>query len=161
MEPFDAPLTPLSFLQRSADVWAERPAVTDGARSWTYAEHHDRIRRLAGALRGELGVAPGDRVATLLSNVPAMLELHYAVPGAGGVLVPLNTRLTGADYAHILEHSGAAAVVAAETLRAPLEEALGRLGAGAPPVVWAEGDYEPLLASAEPAALERPADERA
>ena len=55
---------------------------------------------------------PGDRVATLLPNVAAMLELHYAVPGIGAVLVPLNTRLTADDYAYILEHSGAKLVFA-------------------------------------------------
>src|SRR5215217_2510587 len=145
MTAFNSPLTPLSFLERSADVWAERPAVTDGARAWTYAEHHERVRRAAGALRGELGIAPGDRVATLLPNVAPMLELHYAVPGAGAVLVPLNTRLTGGDYAHILRHSGAAVVVGAPSLRAPLEDAVERLGAQAPRVVWADDEYERLL----------------
>ena len=99
METHAAPLTPLSFLERSADVWAARPAVVDGTRSWTYAEHHERVRRAAGVLRNALGIAGGDRVATLLPNLAAMLELHYAVPGAGGVLVPMNTRLTGTDYA--------------------------------------------------------------
>ena len=88
MDAFDAPLSPLNFLERSADVWAARPAVTDGARSWTYAEHADRVRRLAGALRADVGIRTGDRVATLLPNLAAMLELHYAVPGVGGVLVP-------------------------------------------------------------------------
>jgi fatty-acyl-CoA synthase len=133
--PWDAPLTPLSFLERSADVWGDRPAVTDGGRTWTYAEHHERVRRLAGALRDELAVAAGDRVAALAPNVAALLELHYAVPGVGAVLVPLNTRLTGGDYAHILRHSGATAVVAATTLREPLENALERLGASRPRVV--------------------------
>ena len=88
-------------------MWAVRPAVSDGERAWTYAEHAGRIRRAAGALRSQLGIADGDRVAALLPNVAAMLELHYAVPGAGAVLVPMNTRLTGADYAYILDHSGA------------------------------------------------------
>src|SRR5829696_5589059 len=120
----DAPLTPLGFLERSADVWADRPAVVNGARAWTYAEHHDRVCRLAAALHGELGVRADDRVAALLPNVAAMLELHYAVPGAGAVLVPLNTRLAGPEYAHILGHSGASLVVAAPSLRSPLEEAL-------------------------------------
>jgi len=163
---FDAPLTPLSFLERSGDVWASRPAVTDGSRSWTYAEHLDRVQRVAGALRGQLGVGRGDRVATLLPNLAAMLELHYAVPGVGGVLVPLNTRLTGADYAHILSHSGAAVVVAAESLRSPLTDALERLGSDAPRAIWLDdgggGDcaYEQLVGAARPLALERPQDER-
>jgi fatty-acyl-CoA synthase len=157
----DAPLTPLSFLERSADVWADRPAVVDGARAWTYAEHHERVCRLAAALRTELGVAPGDRVATLLPSVAPMLELHYAVPGAGAVLVPLNTRLAAPEYAHILGHSGASLVVAAESLRAPLEAALEQMGEGAPRVLWAGDEYDRLIAAAEPDALLRPADERA
>src|SRR4029079_14431518 len=104
-------LTPLRFLERSAQVWAERPAVVSGERTFTYAEHHERIRRLAGALT-QLGVGPGDRVATLLPNAIAMLELHFAVPGIGAVLVPLNTRLTRDDYAYIVDHSGAEIVFA-------------------------------------------------
>jgi fatty-acyl-CoA synthase len=159
--PWDAPLTPLSFLERSADVWAERPAVVDGERAWTYAEHHERVCRAAGALRGELGVAAGDRVAALLPNVSALLELHYAVPGAGAVLVPLNTRLTGGDYAHILAHSGAIAVLAATALRAPLEDALERMGKDKPRVAWVDDEYEWLLGAARPRDLQRPSDERA
>src|SRR5215218_2405937 len=159
----DVPLTPLSFLERSADVWADRPAVVDGPRAWTYAEHHERVRRLAAALRDELGVRPGDRVAALLPNVAAMLELHYAVPGAGAVLVPLNTRLAAPEYTHILGHSGASLVVAAPSLRSPLEEALERMGEKAPRVVWvgAGFEYERLVAAAAPGALEHPSDERA
>jgi fatty-acyl-CoA synthase len=156
----DAPLTPLSFLERSADVWADRPAVVDGDRAWTYAEHHERVRRVAAALRTELGIRRGDRVAALLPNVAALLELHYAVPGAGAVLVPLNTRLAAPEYAHILEHSGASLVVAAESLRAPLEAALERLGDRTPRVLWAGEEYERLIGAATPAALERPSDER-
>jgi acyl-CoA synthetase (AMP-forming)/AMP-acid ligase II len=164
----DEPLTPLAFLERSADVWAQRPAVHDGARSWTYAEHHERVRRLAGSLVDELGIHAGDRVAALLPNVASMLELHYAVPGAGGVLVPLNTRLAGAEYAYILEHSGASVVVAATTLREPLEQGLAQIEGAHPRIVWvdpageAAGDeYEPLIASARSADLARPDDERA
>jgi len=81
-------------------------AVVSGTRSWTYSEHHERVRRAAGALVGELGVVAGDGVATLLANVPAMLELHYAAPGVGATLVPLNARLAPSEYAYILEHSG-------------------------------------------------------
>jgi hypothetical protein len=127
--------------------------VTDGERTWTYAEHHDRVRRAAGALRAELGIAPGDRVATLLPNVAAMLELHYAVPAAGGVLVPLNTRLAGPEYAHILRHSGARLVVASTAFREALDGVPVR-------VLWVEDDYDAAIASAQPAPLARPADER-
>src|SRR3954463_2126537 len=130
-------LTPLRFLERSAQVWAQRPAVVSGERNFTYAEHHERIRRLAGALE-QLGVEPGDRVATLLPNVHAMLELHYAVPGIGGVLVPLNTRLTPDDYGYILEHSGAKLVFVAPELREQLPD-------GAPRAIADGDEYEQLV----------------
>jgi fatty-acyl-CoA synthase len=141
-------LTPLRFLERSARVWAERPAVVSGERTFTYAEHEERVRRLAGALE-QLGIETGDRVATLLPNVHAMLELHYAVPGIGAVLVPLNTRLTGDDYAYILAHSGAKLVFADPELAELLDH---------PGVVT---DHEALIADAEPRDLQRPDDERA
>ncbi len=162
----DAPLTPLAFLDRSADVWPDRPAVVDGPRRWTYAEHADRVRRLAGALGEALGVRPEDRVATLLPNAAAMLELHYAVPGVGAVLVPFNTRLAGPEYAYVLEHSGATVLFALESIREVVDAALGELDE-APRVVWIgdaddeDAEYERLLADAEPVALQRPEDERA
>jgi fatty-acyl-CoA synthase len=114
-------LTPLRFLERSAQVWADRPAVVSGEETFSYSQHHERVRRLAGALQ-RLGIEPGDRVAALLPNVHAMLELHYAVPGIGAVLVPLNTRLTPGDYDYILDHSGAKLVVVAPELREQLPE---------------------------------------
>jgi fatty-acyl-CoA synthase len=160
----DQPLSPLSFLRRSAEVWADRTGVVDGPRSWTYAEHHDRVRRLAGALSGELGVASGDRVAMLLPNVSAALELHYAVPGVGAVLVPLNTRLSAHEYAYILDHSGASVVVAHRSLAGVLEDALEEIGRARVRVIsvdeGSESDYEALLTAAEPEDLRVPADER-
>ena len=105
-------LTPLRFLERSAAVWKDRPAVVSGEQTWTYAEHYDRVRRAAGAVRDELGIEAGDRVAVLLPNVAPMLELHYAVPGVGAVLVPLNTRLASPEYEYILEHCGAKVLIA-------------------------------------------------
>jgi fatty-acyl-CoA synthase len=145
-------LTPLRFLERSAQVWADRPAVVSGKETFTYAQHHERVRRLAGALRS-LGVEPGDRVATLLPNVHAMLELHYAVPGIGAVLVPLNTRLTRDDYRYILGHSGARLVVVAPELQEQLPD-------DAPQAIVDGDEYERLLGEAEPADLRRPDDER-
>jgi fatty-acyl-CoA synthase len=154
MEVFESVLTPLRFLERSAIVWAGRPAVRDGSRTWTYAEHLERVRRVAGALRGELGVEPGDRVATLLPNVSPMLELHYAVPGAGAVLVPFNTRLARDEYGSLLEHSGAKVLVADRSLQAQVPEGLDAR------VVWTDG-WDELLEAASPAELRRPDDERA
>jgi fatty-acyl-CoA synthase len=109
----------------------------------------------------------GDRVATLLPNIAAMLELHYAVPAAGGVLVPLNTRLAPREYAYILAHSGAKAVVAYAPVRSQLLEAIDLMEGEPPQVVWVEeGDddhsaYEALLRDAAPAELRLPDDELA
>src|SRR4051794_18477634 len=105
-------LTPLRFLERSASVWNERPAVVSGKTTWTYDEHYERVRRAAAAVREELGIARGDRLAVLLPNVAAMLELPFSVPAVGGVLVPLNTRLASPEYAYILEHCNAKVLVA-------------------------------------------------
>ena len=75
-------LDPVSFLHRSATVHPERIAVIDGDRRWTYAELRERVNRVASALRGR-GIGRHDRVAALCPNVPALLELHHAVPAAG------------------------------------------------------------------------------
>jgi fatty-acyl-CoA synthase len=99
-------LDPVSFLDRSAAVHPDRIAVVHGERRRSYAELHERVNRLASALR-EHGLKRHDRVAALLPNVPAMLELHHAVPLAGGVLVAINVRLSADDIRRILEHSGA------------------------------------------------------
>ena len=158
-------LTPLRYLERSAAVWENRPAVVSGKRSWTYAEHYERVRRAAAAVRHALDIEAVDRLAVLLPNVAPMLELHYAVPGVGGVLVPLNTRLASAEYAYILEHCGAKVLVAYRPLQKALDPALEELGDDAPRVIWVEegdedSDYEQLLADADPIDLERPDDER-
>src|SRR5262245_28149688 len=86
-------LTPVHFLWRAAGLFPDRVAVVNGERRLTYGELGDRVRRLAGALRAA-GLQPGDRVAYLCPNTPAMLEGAMAVPAAGGVIVPINTRLT-------------------------------------------------------------------
>ena len=103
-------LTPLRFLQRSAAVFREKPAIVYGDRSWTYPQFNQRVHRLASALR-QVGIAPGDRVAYLVPNIPAMLEGHFGVPLAGAILVAINTRLSADEIVYILNHSGARALV--------------------------------------------------
>ena len=100
------PLTPTAFLQRSARVWAHRPAVVDGDMVWTYADFYDAAQRLAGVLIAH-DVAPGDRVAVLGPNRALLLSAHYAIPYASAVLVALNHRLNEDEIAAILRHSGA------------------------------------------------------
>ncbi|HLY21381.1 MAG TPA: long-chain-fatty-acid--CoA ligase [bacterium] len=106
-----APLSPLQFFRRAADVYGDRPAVADGAERYTYAVFADRCLRLAAALR-EIGLGPGDRAAVLAPNTHRALECYTAVPLAGGVLVPLNTRLGAADYRHIAGHAGCRVLLA-------------------------------------------------
>ena len=100
------PLTPLRLLQRAAEVHPDRPAIIDGPRSFTYQEMSAQVTRHAQALRGR-GLRRGDRVACLAPNCAKAFVAHFAVPLAGGVLVTLNTRLSGTEIAHIVGHSGA------------------------------------------------------
>ncbi len=99
-------LTPLLFIERAAKVYARRIGAVYGQRRLTYAEVGRRVQRLATALQGA-GVRQGDRVAMLAPNVPAMLEAHFGVALAGGVLVAINTRLNAAEVGYVVNHSGA------------------------------------------------------
>ena len=92
-----APLTPVSFLPRSAEIHPERIAVIHGARRYTYRQFYDRARQLASALAGA-GIRAGDTVSAMLPNVPAMVEAHYGVPMLGAVLNTINTRLDAGDH---------------------------------------------------------------
>jgi fatty-acyl-CoA synthase len=119
-------LTPLSFLQRSAGVYPDKTAIVHGASRWTYAEFARDAQRLARALRSS-GVQPGDRVACLLPNVPAMLHAHFGVPLAGAILVAVNTRLSAEEVRYILDHSGATMLIVDSELLAavdPIRESL-------------------------------------
>jgi fatty-acyl-CoA synthase len=99
-------LTPVSFLTRSAHVFPDKLAVVHGERRYTYRELEARVNRLASALR-RAGLGQHDRVAFLCPNIPAMLEAHFGVPLAGGVLVAINIRLSSDEIGYILQHSGA------------------------------------------------------
>jgi Acyl-CoA synthetases (AMP-forming)/AMP-acid ligases II len=78
------PLTPISLLERSAQVYPEKTAVIHGDRRFTYAQFRERCHRLASAL-SRRGIGEGDTVAVMAPNVPAMLEAHFGVPMAGAV----------------------------------------------------------------------------
>jgi fatty-acyl-CoA synthase len=99
-------LTPVDLLARAAYMYPEKVAVVHGDRRLTYADLGERAWRLANALRAS-GLEKGDRVATLLPTSPAMLEAHFGVPAAGGILVTVNTRLSSGEIEYILRHSGA------------------------------------------------------
>ncbi|HEY0397012.1 MAG TPA: AMP-binding protein, partial [Acidimicrobiia bacterium] len=105
-KPYRTELSPISFLRRSASVFPDRTAVVHGERRYSYRQLEERVDRLVRALHAA-GLEPGDRVAFLSPNTPAMLEAHYGVPAAGGVLVAVNTRLNSEEVGYILGHSGA------------------------------------------------------
>jgi fatty-acyl-CoA synthase len=105
-----APLTPISFLPRTAEIHPDRIAVVHGNRRITYAEFYARARRLASAL-ARRRIGRGDTVSAMLPNVPAMLEAHFGVPMLGAVLNTINTRLDADTIAYILEHGEAKALI--------------------------------------------------
>src|SRR5437762_2916273 len=121
------PLTPLSFLAWAARVYPAKTAVIHGERTFSYAEFAVRARRLGSAL-ARRGIRPGDSVAIMAPNVPAMLEAHYGVPLAGAVLNPLNYRLDARTIAFILEHGEAKALITDREVSATVAEALDRRG---------------------------------
>ena len=96
-------LSPVSFVERSAEVYPDLPAVVHGARRHTWAQCRERAARLAAGLRA-LGVGRGDTVSTMLANTPEMVEAHYAVPALNAVLNTLNTRLDAALLAWQMNH---------------------------------------------------------
>ena len=98
-------LTPIWFCQRSGSVFRDKTAVVYGEQRFTYGEFAARVNCLASALRAA-GLEKDDRVAFLCPNVPAMLEAHFGVPLAGGILVTINVRLSADEIAYILDHSG-------------------------------------------------------
>lgn len=101
------PLSPISFLERSAKVFGDRISVVSGSVRYTWAETRLRCLKLASALAHQLQISRGDVVATLAPNIPAMQELHFAVPMAGAVLCTLNTRHDPAMLSVLLQHSEA------------------------------------------------------
>ncbi len=117
------PLTPLSLLERAAAVFPDRIAVIHGKQRTDYAEFYRRCRRLASALAAH-GIGKNDTVAAVLANTPAMLEAHYGVPMAGGVLNAINTRLDATTIAYMLEHGGAKILITDREFSTAVGEAL-------------------------------------
>ena len=154
------PLTPVSFLTRAASAFAEKVAVIDGERRTTYRQLLERCTRLASSL-AKLGVGRLDTVAIIASNIPEMIEAHFAVPMLGAVLNPLNTRLDAANIAFSLKHGAAKVLLVDGDYAAVVREALSQLDheiivvdiavPGEPRPAIGKHGYEELLAAADPA----------
>jgi len=105
-----APLSPLSFIERTAEVYPDRLAIVHGELRQTWGQTYARCRRLASSLR-RAGIGKNDTVAVMLPNTPPMVEAHFGVPMAGAVLNALNTRLDPETIAFMLDHGEAKAVI--------------------------------------------------
>ena len=105
-----APLSPLDFIERTAQVYPERLAIVHGDLRQTWAQTYARCRQLASALQ-QRGIGKNDTVAVILPNTPPMVEAHFGVPMAGAVLNALNTRLDPEAIAFMLDHGEAKALI--------------------------------------------------
>ncbi|VVM44041.1 Long-chain-fatty-acid--CoA ligase [Pseudomonas fluorescens] len=153
-------LSPLSFIERTASVYGDYPAVIHGSLRRNWRDTYERCRRLASALDSR-GIKKGDTVAVMLPNIPAMLEAHFGVPMIGAVLNTLNVRLDAQAIAFMLEHGEAKVLIADREFHDVVRAALALLEN--PPWVidvddpeYGEGsalsdlDYEALLTEGDP-----------
>jgi len=121
-----AALSPVSFLERSADIYPDLPAVIHGRRRYNWAHVRERSARLAAALQAA-GIQRGATVSVMLSNTPEMLEAHYAVPALNAVLHALNTRLDAALIAWQINHCEASILITDREFSETIKEALSLL----------------------------------
>src|SRR3954452_1644237 len=117
------PLTPLTLLERAAQVFPDQQAIVHGPLRRNYRQFYARARQLASALT-KRGIGRGDTVSAVLANTPAMLECHYGVPMAGAVLNTINTRLDAAVIAFQLDHADAKVLITDREFAKVVGEAL-------------------------------------
>jgi fatty-acyl-CoA synthase len=168
-------LSPVSFVERSSEVFGDLPAVVHGQRRYNWAQTRERSARLAAALR-TLGVGRGGTVSAMLPNTPEMVEAHYAVPALNAVLNTLNTRLDAPLLAWQMNHCEAQVLITDREFAPVMAQALRILKEehGREPIVidvcdseysgpgerLGAHEYEALLAAHAPlAVLPGPADE--
>ena len=165
------PLSPLSFLVRSASVYPNHTSAVYEGRTFTWSQTYERCKRFASFLAAR-GIRRGDTVAAMLPNIPAMNELHFAVPMAGGVLNALNIRLDAAAIAFQLDHGGAKIILVDPEFSGVISDALGLMKGSRPLVIdvddtafdggkrIGEIEYEAAVAYGDPAfAWIKPEDE--
>ena len=127
-------LSPLSFIERAAEVYPDRLAVVHGALRLSWGEVYARCRQLASAL-AQHGVGKGDTVAVILSNTPPMVEAHFGIPMSGAVLCALNTRLDAPTIAFMLDHGEAKVLIVDPEYTRVVREALALRTATTPLLV--------------------------
>ena len=127
-------LSPLSFLERSAQVHPKLTSVVYEDRSFTWAETYARARRFASML-ARRGIGRGDTVAVMLPNVPALYEAHFAIPMVGAVINALNTRLDASALAFMLDHGEARVLLVDPELAGVMEDALKQMKGPKPFVI--------------------------
>jgi fatty-acyl-CoA synthase len=167
------PLSPLTFIERTAEVYPQRLAVIHGDLRRSWSELYERCRRLASALARN-GVGKGDTVAVMLPNTPPMLEAHFGIPMAGAVLNAMNTRLDPETIAFMLDHGEAKVVIVDPEFAGVMKKAIGLRKEKRPLLVVDVDDalytgaveragtagYEDFLAGGDPAfGWQLPADE--
>ena len=160
----ETPLTPLEFARRTRRLHGRREGVVDGELRLTYEQFFDRCDRWSACLQ-QIGVARGDRVATIAPNTHAQLEAFYAVPQIGAVLVPVNYRLTPEDFVYIINHSGSSVVCvdedyldAVDSIRDRIPSVRHFVAFGGTREGWL--DYEAAIAAADPEFARADVDER-
>src|SRR3984957_9445589 len=127
-------LTPLSFLARTAAVYPDHISAVYEGRAFTWAETYARCRRFASYLAGR-DIGCGDTVAAMLQNIPAMNELHFAVPMTGAVLNALNIRLDAGAIAFQLDHGAAKIILVDPEFSGVIADALGQMKGEKPFVI--------------------------
>ncbi|MFN9449881.1 MAG: acyl-CoA synthetase [Rubrivivax sp.] len=116
-------LSPVSFVERAAEVFGDLPAVVHGTRRYTWAQTRERSARLAAALAA-VGVQRGSTVSMMLPNTPEMVEAHYAIPALNAVINTLNTRLDAPLLAWQMNHCEAQVVLTDREYAPVMGEAL-------------------------------------
>jgi fatty-acyl-CoA synthase len=156
------PLSPLSFIKRSAFIYPNSIAVIQGGRKYTWKETYARTRQLASALVRR-GIKKGDTVACMLPNVAPIYEAHFGVPMSGAVLNTLNTRLDAEAIAFQLQHAETKVLITDPEFSKIVKAALALLPGNKPLVIdaldpdYLEGeqlgsvDYESFLGEGDPA----------
>ncbi|WP_395173850.1 AMP-binding protein [Roseibium alexandrii] len=154
------PLSPLSFLERTAALFPDRLAVVYNERHYTWSNVLERVRRVASSLK-QRGIGLGDTVSVIAANTPELFELHYAVPLTGAVLNTINTRLEPETVAYILEHSDAKLVIADTAFSGVISQVFDINGKPLPVINIADPDgpggnligdevFEDLVSSGDP-----------